>query len=284
MRPILSATGAMLAELKLAPQDWDSFIPSIASALNEAGLERLGRRYNGITRSPLELMTVILPNRGILRVLPKNSCFEDSKSITHARATEILSSRDLQESLNNVHKDVTRSVTDRREKSIHAHNWATNIVAPSFSVGDFVLVRRANDRGHKLRFRWYGPYRITTVHSPLVYTVKSLQGDKEPVNCVRLLKYRDSLMGEAVPKEMMDLAERTESRYEVVDSIKEIGEAHDGLFFQVMWDGHPDKRDWTWQSVTELYADISSIVLDFLKTYSQKKRIKAKIMRQLKLT
>ena len=42
MRSILSATRAMIAELKLAPQDWATVIPAIASALNEAGLDRLG--------------------------------------------------------------------------------------------------------------------------------------------------------------------------------------------------------------------------------------------------
>ncbi len=34
----------MLAELKLEPQDWVSVIPAIASALNEASMDRFGRR------------------------------------------------------------------------------------------------------------------------------------------------------------------------------------------------------------------------------------------------
>ncbi len=60
-RSLLSACRAILAELKLEPQDWASVIPAIASALNEASMDRLGRRPDGLARSPLEVMTGILP-------------------------------------------------------------------------------------------------------------------------------------------------------------------------------------------------------------------------------
>lgn len=42
MRPILSATRALLAESKLAAQDWLRVIPVVMSVLNQTGLERLG--------------------------------------------------------------------------------------------------------------------------------------------------------------------------------------------------------------------------------------------------
>jgi len=61
-------------------------------------------------------------------------------------------------------RSILSATRARRESAISAHNKATNIIHPSFEVGDFVLVRRANDRGHKLRFRWYGPCRVTAVH------------------------------------------------------------------------------------------------------------------------
>lgn len=60
MRSVVSAMRSMIAELKLGPQDWLSVLPAVASALNETSLDRLGRRPDGITRSPLEVMTVIL--------------------------------------------------------------------------------------------------------------------------------------------------------------------------------------------------------------------------------
>lgn len=284
MRSVLSATRTMIAELKLAPQDWNSVLPIIASALNEASLGRLGMRKDGIPLSPLEVMTGIEPKRAILRILPNNPNVTKATSLDHARAAQVIAIRTLQDDLDNVHKDVSEAVSTRRKRAIAAHNKATNIITPSFDVGDFVLVRRSNDIGHKLRFKWFGPCRITAVYSSLVYGVTSLHGGKtERIHCARLLKYRDSLLGQEVPKDMLQLAETTEARYEVVESIKDIGEAPDGLFFHVQWEGLPDKRDWTWHPIAELHSDIPDMVTNFLRQFKFKKPIASKIRKQLNL-
>lgn len=97
-----------------------------------------------------------------------------------------------------------------------------------------MLVRRAQDHDHRLSLRWYGPCRITALHSSLVYEITSLRSEKaERIHCARPIKYRDSLLGQPVPKEMMDLAERTRSRSEVVDKILHVGEAPNGFCFRV---------------------------------------------------
>lgn len=70
MSSVLLAMRAMLAELKLAPQGWPSVLPAIATAINEASLNRLGLRSDGTARSPLEVMTGITPKLQVLRVLP----------------------------------------------------------------------------------------------------------------------------------------------------------------------------------------------------------------------
>lgn len=282
MRSILSAMRSMLAEAKLGPQDWASVLPAIASALNEASLERLGRNSKGIARSPLEVMTGILPNRQILRILPSGPNHLKAKNIDHARALQVIHIDESQKALENIHKDVERSVSLRRDSAITAHNKATNIIQPQFTTGEFVLVRRATDRGHKLQFRWFGPCRITAVHSPVVYGVSPLRGGKtDKVHCARLIRYRDSLLGEPVPQDMLDLADHTETRFEVVEKIIDIGETPDGLFFQVQWEGLPDKQDWTWQSVKELYEDIPDMVSTFLQTTKKKTVLVKKIKRQL---
>lgn len=77
----MSTVRAMLAELKLGPQDWVSVLLAIATSLNESGLERLGRGKDGTASRPLEDMTGISPKRQVLRVLPPGS---------HARATQVL--------------------------------------------------------------------------------------------------------------------------------------------------------------------------------------------------
>lgn len=133
-----------------------------------------------------------------------------------------------------MHKYGAQFVSLRRELAIETHNKATNIVSPSFPVGEFVLVRRANDRGHKLRFKWLGPCQVIAAHGNLVYGIVPIQdGKTEQAHCARLILYRDTLLGRALPKEMFDLADRTASRYEVVQRIVDLGEAADGLFFNV---------------------------------------------------
>lgn len=197
-----------------------------------------------------------------------------SISLSHARALQLLEIAALQTTLENIHKEVEAAVYARRKRVIEAHNKATNIVTPSFSVGDFVLVRRAVDRGHKLKFRWFGPCRIYNVHGHLVYGATPLRDGKvEIVHSARLLKYRDSFLGKPVPEDMLDLAERTESRYDIIEKIVEVAEADDGIFFQVQWKGLPDKRDLNWQPIHELYTDVPDMVTNFIYTYKNKKLV-----------
>ena len=272
----------MLAELKLGPQDWSSVIPAIASALNEASIDRLGRLPDGPARSPLEVMTGMLPKRPLLRVLPAEANHASAKTIARARALQLIRSEELQKTLDEIHKDVQHAVSLRRERAIAVHNKATNIISPSFTVGDFVLVRRAVDRGHKLQFRWFGPCCVTSVHGDLVYGVTSLRGGKtERVHCARLLRYRDSLLGKPIPQDMLELAERTESRYEVIEKIVDLGQDRDVLFFRVQWEGLPDEQDYTWQPVEELYDDVPDVVNAFLSSFKKKKKVVAAVKRNL---
>ncbi len=70
---------------------------------------------------------------------------------------------------------------------------------------------------------------------------------------------------------MLDFAERTESRYEVIEKIADLGQDHDGMFFQVQWERLPDKRDYTWQPAKELCANVPDLVTAFLASFKEKK-------------
>lgn len=129
--------------------------------------------------------------------------------------------------------EIERSVYLSRARAVASHNTPTKIFSPSFSIGDFVPVRRANVRGHMLRFGWFGPFRITSLYSQLVYGVTPLCGGQtERIHCARLIPYRDALQESTVPPAILDLAEQTESRYEVVEKIIDVGKAPDGPFFR----------------------------------------------------
>ena len=201
MRAVLFAWRAILAELELGLQDWSSVILEIASALNEASIDRFGRRPDGPARSPLQVMTGMVHKRRLLRVLPAEANHASAKTIDRARALQLIGIEELQKTLEEVHKDVRHAVSLRCERAIAAHNKAPNIISLFFTVGDFFLVRRAIDCGHKLQFRWFGPCRVTSVHGDLVYGVTPLRGGKTGrFYCARLLKYRDTLLGKLFRK------------------------------------------------------------------------------------
>lgn len=118
MRSVLSATRAMRAELKLALHDWASVTLAIASAINEAPLDRLDRRDDGIARSPLQAMTGIEPKRAILLLLPQAAGSNGAKTVEHSRARQVLKIKDFQAALSAMHKDVESLVTFHCDRAI----------------------------------------------------------------------------------------------------------------------------------------------------------------------
>ncbi len=88
-----------------------------------------------------------------------------------------------------------------------------------------------------------------------------------------MLKNRDSLRGKMFPQDMLDLAEPTESCYEVMKKIVDLGQDKDGLFFQVQWEGLHDKRDYTCQPVKELHGHVLDLVTAFLESLKKTKKL-----------
>lgn len=271
-RDVLAAMKALLGELKLAPQDWAFVIGMVQSALNEAPSPRLGRSKNGDLRTPIEAMTGIRPLRILDKIVADFSPPGTTLDLTRARAEQLVKLGLLQDSMDAMHKDTARRVSERRQRAIDAHNKATNLQQPNFTVGDFVLVRRREKTAHKLQFKWCGPRRIVATASPLVYVVEKL-GSKstERVHAARLFKYAAQLDGETVPNSILELADRTEAKYEVLDAIVDISENDEGFWFRLRWEGLPDERDYTWALAKDVYDDVPDMVLEFLRRTSKKK-------------
>jgi len=283
MRVVLAACRALSSEMKLGPQDWPKVIGIVQTVLNEAPLQRLGTKGDNIYRSPLEVMTGLPPNRMML----SGTQVEDGApagEISMIRATQLLEVEQLQHAMEKMHKQVAKNILKNRARQIRFHNQKTNIVVHNFSVGDFVLVRRAQDKGHKLSYRWMGPRRITRVISEMVYDVSSMVDDvTEQIHAARLLPYRADRDSSSVSEELMDLAERSEAKYELVEKIIDIGEDHDGIFLQVQWQGLPDRRDWTWNYLADMHEDMPEVVEEFLDK-SKAKNLVSKAKKFLGIT
>ena len=116
----------------------------------------------------------------------------------------------------------------------------------NFEVGDFVLVRKAQNKGHKLSFRWRGPRRITRVIADTVYEVTSLFDEhSEVVHAARLIKYRSDLDGMQVSDKLLAQAEQIESKFEMVEKLLDVSESEDGIFYSssVAWPAGQNRLD-----------------------------------------
>lgn len=275
-REVLRAATAILSELRLAPQDWPSVVNIIQKVLNESPLERLGKRDDGTFRTPLEVMTGLKPCRTNLAPSVEYSN-KTGVSLDHARCEQILRIDDLKEALDSMHKEVAELVRRNRSKQIKAHNRKTKIITPNFSVGDFVLVRRAQDKGHKLSFKWQGPMRVTKIVSPLVYEVTSITANSSNnVHAVRLKLYRSDMDGKEVSQELLSHATHTESHYENVHALHELKKDKKNMFIRVEWEGLPDLIDHTWEPIERLHEDVPKMLHDYLQ--GSKTRLSKKAM------
>lgn len=156
MRHIRAACTALLSKWKLAPQDWPTVIGVVMTALNESPLKRLGKNNDGSFRCPLEVMTGLSPSRSFLKPDVDADC-STATPLETIRVRQMVRIGSLQASIENMHKDVHEKVTRNRLRHIERHNADTRVNSSTFDVGDFVLVRRAQNKGHKLSFRWKGP-------------------------------------------------------------------------------------------------------------------------------
>lgn len=126
----------------------------------------------------------------------------------------------------------------RRKKAIDAHNASINIVQPRFEIGDLVVVRCGSKDRHNLSLKWAGPRWIVAAPSSLVYIVEQLSNKRmERVQCTRLAKYNARLDGSSVTQEILDLASRTESRYEILNSIMHMAEDTNVVWLHLCWEG-----------------------------------------------
>lgn len=80
------------------------------------------------------------------------------------------------------------------------------------------LVRRSRDREPKLPFKWFGPCCITAVNSYLVYVYTPLRrGNIAPYTLCSPNKVLRIPTWKKSPEETLDLADRTQSSYQIIE-------------------------------------------------------------------
>lgn len=124
---------------------------------------------------------------------------------------------------------------------------------PDFSVGDFALLRRAGNCGHKLSFVWTGPRRVVNAKSYHVFTVENLvSGKREVKHTRRLQQNRADMDCKPVVQQLLHAAKHNETHYETSNILHKIRADGSDIRISVEWDGLPDDVDHTWEPLSQL--------------------------------
>ena len=100
-----------------------------------------------------------------------------------------------------MHKVVAGKVFKTRTRQIQQHKKRTNLVVPNFGVGDFVLLRRARDKGRKLTFRGLGTRCVVKIVGELVYDIPNIVTcDFKRVYAAKVITHRADMEDKPVLK------------------------------------------------------------------------------------
>lgn len=174
MQTILVALRTLMLDLKLGLQDCKEITTAILAILNSARVKRLGSCRVGTLRSPLRVMSDMILNRAINRIIPLYNITQTVVTLDETDYKTILNIPALQTDLCQLQKDVSTKVSNRHNKAIATHETANNIIEPHFEARDYVLVQSAINRCHKQQYNRFEPLRVEEVFGSLVDSVAKL--------------------------------------------------------------------------------------------------------------
>lgn len=165
------------------------------------------RSQPGVHGTLLEVYNGHEPTRTLLSALPYER-YKNLWGLDEVRARQLVKIDVTQAALEDMHRDVKQRAESSRKRNVEEHNRKNNVKPVNLHEGDFVLVRRAVSKGHKLQFIWTGLRRIVSVKSDLLYEVKDLLDSKRAmVHARRLQLYRADMDGKALNPKLQWAAE-----------------------------------------------------------------------------
>ena len=86
----------------------------------------------------------------------------------------------------------------------------------------------------------------------------------------RICLYRAGLVGEEVNPGLLKAAEHTEAAYQDAHKLVGIRKCGDRIDIAVQWEGLPDEKNRTWETLLQVNKDIPILLTDFLESPGQK--------------
>lgn len=122
------------------------------------------------------------------------------------------------------HRDVIVRITEGPKKDVNAEDRATHIFEPRFTVDDFVVLRKAQNGGANLSFKWQGLQRILATMSALLNFLEQLGTlRQEKLDYACLFRYDGGLDGENVLEDVLGLTDLHDAKTLNMEKILDIG-------------------------------------------------------------
>lgn len=85
---------------------------------------------------------------------------KDIAYVDEARVMQRLAVEGLLSALDDMTKEVSRTLSTTRRKAVEAHNDKTHVKLQNFLVGEYIVVARFSKPRTKISANWVGPRRI----------------------------------------------------------------------------------------------------------------------------
>lgn len=253
-KQVLRVMHAFMSEYRIPEADWQTCVPAIQSIINNAPSRRLGNR------APIAVHTGMEPGNP-LHIALQSINYVDATSVDEVRQMQTLRIEELQQSLDNMHKEVSRILSDSRKKAVERHNARTHVYPCNPIVGDYVVVARHRGPKTKMSANWVGPRRVVRILSDFTVEVEHLLNqEKDVVHISRVKPYSDASIG--TPVQMREIAEYSDSIWYSVEKFKDVRESTNGFEVLVSWKGLSSSGD-SWEPLPVMYEDVPSKVRQY---------------------
>ena len=181
----------------------------------------------------------------------------------------------IAEAIQNIHRDIEKQKSKKREATIKRHIEKTNLQGAIFIAGDYLLVaKRIENDGQKARMKWLRPQKIIRVVSEWIYKCQELINERVSLfHSNRLKYYADTYLN--VKQELSDTIDHNEIHYSMVSKLLELryNRSKKQYEIQVKWKGF-DHEEPTWKSIHALHEDIPEMLKNFLESHHEVARVK----------
>lgn len=264
-KEVLRVVRALLSEWKMPVTQWPSLVGAVQKVINHSPIKRLGRNRAGNMRCPMEVFTGLTPSPLLVRPMPLKT-YRTVRVLDNERVRSIIDIGKLHESLEEMHKDVSKGNTQVRTRAQQIHNARTKVLPLNIYVGDFVMVRVSTKRGHKLETKWKGPMRVVETKSSLLFVVEDINSSHRiTAHAQRLVPYPITPTTEQTSKELKQQATYYDMMTQIVDRIKGVRKRKGKYELLVAWMGY-EEGDNTWEPIETMLEDIPGVVEDYMYT------------------